>query len=62
MSQVNSMNQLLQNFKESILSFSKHESSLRNDAEQECLQFGICSVPACPHRSQELFFTSNYHF
>ncbi len=56
----NPMNNLFQNVKESILNLFKHESL--TDAEQECLQFGICSRPESSPRPEELFFTSNYHY
>ena len=60
MSRENPMNHLMQKVKQSILDFPMHES--RNDDEQECLQFGICSVATHSPRPDELFFTSNYHF
>ena len=46
---------LIHNIKAFLLSNIKFEKQ-RNDEEQECLLFGICSVQAQSPRPEELYF------
>ena len=46
---------LIHNIQSLLLSHSQTEKQ-RKDEEQECLQFGICSVQAQSPRPDELYF------
>ena len=51
----NQCKSLIHNIKPSFLSNNQMERQ-RKENEQECLQFGICTLEAQSHRQEELYF------
>ncbi len=47
---------LFHNVRKSFFNLPKYDQLFRNDAEMECLQFGICSKSMTSPRPDELFF------